>query len=185
MIKNNATDTQKVLRDFISNYGERAFQFAYSLSGNIEEAKNLVQETCYRVIKNWERYDPSKPLDPWFFTILRNAFFDARKRYERRHTVALDTSLYGYEDIESYKETIPDDSVDILEQLERKETAQAVRRALKKVSKQHRNILKLRDMEVRTYRQTAEMVGIPINTVRSRLSRARRAFRDEFILISP
>ena len=76
-----------VFEGFVREYGERAFQFAYRLTGNVEDAKDLVQDAFHRALRSWDRYDPSRPLDAWFFTILRHLYFDSRKRAGRRKTV--------------------------------------------------------------------------------------------------
>lgn len=159
-------------------YGERAFQFAYRLSGNIEEAKDLVQEAFRRLLDRWERYDPSQPLDAWFFTILRHLFLDGRKRYERRHAVSLDRPPAGRdEDASSYSDVLADREEAVLDRLQREEAAAEVRRALDGLSFEHRAVLVLCDMEQMSYEEIARTLAVPLGTVRSRVNRARAALR--------
>lgn len=164
------------LEQLVQDYGDRAFQFAYRLSGNIDEAKDLVQEAFYRAARSWHRYDPARPFDAWFFTILRRLFLDSKKRYARKHVVSLDAAIAG-EDSATYADLVSDRRQGILEQLERKETAGLVRDTLSGLSEDHRAVLTLCDMEGMKYDEIARTLGVPTGTIRSRISRARRTFR--------
>ena len=176
------TGSREDFEAFGKEYGERAFQFAYRLSGNIEEAKDLVQEAFYRVLKNWDRYDRSRTLDAWFFTILRNVFLDGRKRYERRHAVSLERPVRESDGESSrLEDVLPDEEEAVLAQLERKESAQAVRATLDRLAYDHRVALTLCDMEAMSYEEMSQVLDIPVGTVRSRINRARSAFRKEFV----
>ena len=128
--------------EFVREYGERAFQFAYRLTGNVEESKDLVQDAFYRTLRSWDRYDPSRPLNGWYFTILRHLFLDGRKRYERRHKVSLDERVQRTErgaDAQPgamYADLLPVEEETVLESLERRESADLVRRTLDALSDQ-------------------------------------------------
>ena len=177
----NPSGPEVQFQRFVREYGERAFQFAYRLTGNIEEAKDLVQESFYRVLRSWDRYDRSRSLEAWFFTILRHAFLDGRKRYERRHAVSLDRTVRpcGGEEAKTYEELLPDNEQTVLEGLERDEVAQEVRRTLDRLPYDHRVVLTLCDMEGHSYEEISKVLDVPVGTVRSRISRARLAFRRE------
>ncbi len=83
----------EILESFLRDSGGKAYSFAHSLAGNEAEAHELVQERLYRVARAWDRYEQSKPLEAWFFTVLRNAFIDSRRRIERKSAVSLDRPL--------------------------------------------------------------------------------------------
>ena len=174
--KNGVPSKKAVLEGLAHEYGERAFQFAYRLSGNVEEAKNLVQEALRRTLSNWHSYDASRTLDAWFFTILRNAFLDARKRYGYRRSLSLDAHVEGLDGI-TYAEWLQDADMSPLGRMERQETANGVRMALEALSKDHRDVLTLCYIEGFPYEQAADSLGIPCGTVRSRLARARETLR--------
>ena len=175
--KNGVASKQEALGVLVRGCWSRAYQFACRLCGDENEAKDLVQEALYRVVREWERYDTSRPFDAWVFTILRNVFLDTRRRYERGHAVSLDAPLNNDYEAESYGNIIPDGCMGVLERLERKETAQAVRQALEGLNEEHRTVLKLRDMEGLRYDEIADVLGLAPGTVRSRILRARRSFR--------
>jgi len=163
---------------FIRDYGERAFQFAYRLSGNAEEAKELVQEAFVRLFRFKDHFDPSRSMDAWYFRILRNVFLDGRRRYHRRHSVSIDRSVSGVaEDRGSYAESLSDGAEDALEAMARGENAREIRMILESLSDEHRAALAMVDMEGISYEEMGKVLGVPLGTVRSRVARARAAFR--------
>lgn len=167
----------KEFEEFVRGYGNKAYQFAYRLCGNPEEAKEMAQEAFRRLLAHLGEHDPSKPFDAWFFRILRNLVFDESRRHERRRTVSLDVPVQGPFGEESYADLLPDQEEAVLEVLERRDAGAAVRRALDKLSPEHRAVLALCDMEGRSYEEAAKVLEVPLGTVRSRVNRARQAFR--------
>ncbi|MBI5596694.1 MAG: RNA polymerase sigma factor [Elusimicrobia bacterium] len=163
--------------EFVRSYGNKAYQFAYRLCGNPEEAKEMAQEAFHRLLAHLDEHDPSKPFDAWFFRILRNVVFDETRRHERRRTVSLDVPVSGPFGEESYADLLPDQEEALLETLERRDAGAAVRRALDKLSPEHRSVLVLCDMEGRGYEEAAKVLDVPLGTIRSRINRARMAFR--------
>lgn len=166
------------LARLVREYGERAFRCAWRLTGNAEEARDLVQEAYRRVLDRWDRYDSSLPLENWFFTILRHLFLDAARRRGRRREVSLEALLDGEED-GSFRvgDRISDSEEGLLRALERRETQVSVRRALDMLRHEHRAVLVLCDMEGMRYEDIARVLGCPVGTVRSRISRARTALK--------
>ena len=162
-----------MIERFVEQYSQPAFEYAYHLCGNVEDAKELVQEAFVRLMRNWRVYDQTQPLENWFLTILRNVHFDHLKRYERRHAVSLDVAI-GPDGSETFADVLEDGSEPFLEKLERQDL---VARALSALSPEHRTILILADMQGASYDHMATVLDCPLNTVRSRLNRARGAFK--------
>ena len=168
----------EILESFIRHSGGKAHEFAYKLSGNNEEAKELVQEALYRVARAWDKYEQCKPLDNWFFVILRNVYFDLRKKAKRWRMVSL-SSRVGDEREESLEDFLADCQAGPLESIERAETVGDVRQALKGLSPKKQAVLGLCDMDGMEYAEISRSLRVPVGTVRSRIFRARQAFRDE------
>ncbi|MDE2293454.1 MAG: sigma-70 family RNA polymerase sigma factor [Elusimicrobia bacterium] len=160
--------------EFVRGYGERAFRFAYRLCGNVEDAKELVQEAFVRVLRGWRGVDPERA-EQWYARVLRNLHADLCRRADRRKTLSLDAPPPGSED--PYAELLPHHEEALLDGLERRGRDEAVRGALAELSVEHRAVLLLCDVEGRSYADVSESLGVPLGTVRSRVSRARLALR--------
>lgn len=167
-----------ILGNFLKENGNKALKFAYKLSGNADDAANLVQDASYRVLQAWDRYDKSKPLEKWFFSILRNSFVDAQRRVKRQRWVALDAPVDGQAG-RRHGDILADNSADLTESLEEAEAARAARMALRRLSSDYRAVIQLWEMNGMKYAAIAGSLGIPVGTVRSRLCRARRALRKQ------
>ncbi|MBI5201108.1 MAG: RNA polymerase sigma factor [Elusimicrobia bacterium] len=163
----------------VTEYGERAYQFAYRLTNNIEEARELVQEAYCRALSRWGKYDTAMPLENWFFAILRNVFLDGLRKYEAEHVLSLNEAD---EDSQSdYAEILEDRSERLLEALEREESGKTVRSAMDRLSKEHRAVLSLADVEGLSYEEIGKVLGCPVGTVRSRVARARAALKRKLV----
>ncbi|MDE2489531.1 MAG: RNA polymerase sigma factor [Elusimicrobia bacterium] len=165
----------EALKLYLSGQNTEAFGFAYSLCRDEGEARELVQEACYRMLRESERYDRSRPVKSWLFTILRNVFTDTRRRASRRHGLSLDLLSDDGESllvevIAGPEEAPPD-------RLEREETSARLKSAMRRLKADDRRLLTLCDIEGLSYEDAAKLLDVPMGTVRSRLSRARAKLR--------
>jgi RNA polymerase sigma-70 factor, ECF subfamily len=176
--------TPHPLEAFVDQYADRGYDFALTLAGNPEEAKELVQEAFVRAFERWPQYDPHQSFEGWFIGILKNLYRDGLRRYERRHGVSLDAPLEGRED-GAFADLLADARDEsALVRLERRAASEEVRDALEGLSPEHRAILSLSDMQGLSYEELAEALGCPMGTIRSRLARARKAFRKRMIRLA-
>jgi RNA polymerase sigma-70 factor (ECF subfamily) len=175
-------DRNAILEKFIHDYGTKAFNYAYRLSGNVEAAKELVQEALYRVTCAWHRYDQSKPLRNWFFTVLWNTFADSQRQTKRWSWVALDAPVDRAQGI-CVSDTISDGDGDISQTFERAGGEESIRQAIECLRSDYRSVIDLWQMNGMSYKAIAGSLGIPIGTVRSRISRARWALRCDSELV--
>ncbi len=176
-----------MLERFIEEYADQGYQFAYRLCGNPEDARELVQETFYRLIHRWDQYDHSQPLDSWFVVILRNIYFDSQRKYDKRHVVSIDVPLNTAEGgTQTYADIIADArEEDLLDRMERLEKVEGVQAVLQSLSPEHRAVLDLSDIKGLKYAQIMKVLDCSLGTVRSRLCRARKAFRKAMLERSP
>ena len=132
--------------------------FAMSLSGNIDNADDLVQETLVRALAHIDSFEPGTNLAAWLFTILRNLF---RSEYRKRKREVED----GEGRFAATLKTRPEQS----SRLEFKEFQQA----LAKIPAEQREALILVGASGFSYEETAEICGCAVGTVKSRVNRAR------------
>jgi RNA polymerase sigma-70 factor (ECF subfamily) len=147
---------------------ERLYNFAHWLTQDREEAEDLVQETYAKALKGFSSFQPGTNFRAWIYQILRNTFLTSRTGL--KSTVPLEP--------ESDQESVPavkDTPESILLQRSSRELVQA---ALGRLPVAYREILLLCEFEEMSYQEISATLAIPIGTVMSRLSRARRALRD-------
>jgi len=166
------------LRELIDRDGPIIQSFAFRLTRNKADAEDLAQETYRKVAERWWQYNRERPSRPWCLTVLKHLHLDSLRRYETRNFVSLDRPISG--EASSFHDTIPGTEEGAQELLERRETGALVQRTLKGMSRVHRTVLTHCDLDGVGYEQAARMVGIPLSTLRSRLHRARQAFRRQY-----
>jgi len=166
---------EETVGSLLLRHEERARKFAYRLSRNLNEAEELVQQAGYKVLRDWTSYDPMRSFQTWYLAIVKNLYKDARRRLSRWHVVPLDARM-GLDE-GSFLDALPDPTTGLVEDLERREMAKAVRTSLLALKEGYRAVLTLCDMEGMPYKDAARKLGLPTGTVRSRLSRARAEFK--------
>ncbi|MGE0627293.1 MAG: RNA polymerase sigma factor [Hyphomicrobiaceae bacterium] len=144
----------------------RMRRFAYSLTGNLDQADDLVQETCMRALSNLDKWQEGTRLDSWMFRIAQNLWFDRLRAMQVRGESI---------DVDSVHELAGQDGREITEH---KLTLAAVDAALGKLAAEQRVLVGLVCVEGLSYKEAADVIGAPIGTVMSRLARARRALAE-------
>ncbi len=144
------------------------YNFAHWLTGNRDEAEDLVQETYVKALKGFSSFSLGTNFRAWMYRILRNTFLTSRTGL--KVMVSLDD-----EDNAVAEPVVNDDPESLLFA---RADQEEIRRALEQLPVAHREVILLCDVEEMSYKEIAELAGIPIGTVMSRLSRARRTMRS-------
>lgn len=160
----------------------KAYCFAFGLCGNEEDAKELVQEAFAKAFDRISTHDASLPFDAWFLTVLKHLYLDGTRKYEKRHGQSLDAPL------DDTGLTVADGVADVremalLDRLEREENSRLVRRAMRGLSPDARAALLMIDMEGLSYEEAAAVMECPLNTLRSRIVRARAALKERLLAL--
>jgi RNA polymerase sigma-70 factor (ECF subfamily) len=144
------------------------YNLAHWLTQNPQEADDLLQETYLKALKGFASFQQGTNFRAWMYRILRNTFSTSRTGLNLKMTEPLD-----WED----GPTTPADTATPETLLLARADRQAVQEALERLPVPFREVILLCDMEEMSYQEIAEAVGIPVGTVMSRLSRARKAMR--------
>jgi len=159
---------------------EDVHRFALSLTRNVADADDIVQDTFLRAYKSWHTYLPGSDCRRWLFTICRNAFLRSRER--QSHTEELPQSDWD-RDLAASGALLLDAAYDGLEDLfTRLDLGQAIERALASIPEPFHSTLLLVDLHDQSYETAAEVLGVPIGTVRSRLFRGRRLMQERLLV---
>jgi RNA polymerase sigma-70 factor (ECF subfamily) len=139
----------------------RLRRFGIALTGSVNDADELVQDTCERAMRRGEQLRDGSRMDAWLYGIMRNRWTDeVRWRRIRRH-----------EDVDALQDSI---GVDGERTVEARMTLTAVRKALGSLSADYRAVLVLVCVDGLSYQEAADVLGVAIGTVMSRLARGRR-----------
>lgn len=143
---------------------DQLYNFAHWLTQNDSEAEDLVQETYVKALRGFSSFRPGTNFRAWMYRILRNTFL---------------TSRTGLRQMEAIDEDLQEPAVaDTPESILIGHAEQAMlQSALEELALPFREVILLCDVEEMSYQEIAETLGVPIGTVMSRLSRARRALR--------
>ena len=149
------------------------YRGALRLTHNRAEAEDIVQETCLRALKGFDRFNPGTNCRAWLFTILRNTFLN-RVRDAGREILEGDSAVW-----ESVSESIVETGVGESPEEQFLQTVLHgdVDRALRSLPLVFREAVVLADLEGLSYKEVADVIGCPTGTVMSRLSRGRRLLR--------
>lgn len=157
----------------IYRYEERLYNTVYGLVGNAEDAQDVVQETFLNAYKSLNNFKG----DAEFFTWLYRIAFNTAVSLKRKQKAAL--SMNGSRNGDSSVEPLDHSaSSRPSHAMERAEEERQVQVALSRLSLEHRAVLVLKDMQSMKYEQIAEILQVPIGTIRSRLHRARLELRE-------
>lgn len=150
---------------------------AQALTGDESDADDLVQETFLRAYRHWNTFQRGSDCRSWLSTICRNAFYENRRR-ERRSTPMDDHELDSLASGRSHN-TARDGGVDAL--FTRIDLGPAIAEAIARLEPHYRYAVLLIDVDGRTYEEVADLLDVPIGTVRSRLYRGRRQLQESLI----
>ena len=145
------------------------YNFAHWLARDRTEAEDLVQETYVKALKGFSSFTPGTNFRAWMFRILRNTFLSSREGLKQSVPFTEEPGDGGADPpaTEETPESILLSRADV----------ERVRAAIEALPVLFREALLLREVEELSYSEMAETLSVPIGTVMSRLSRARRAVR--------
>ena len=158
---------------------DAVYRFALRLSGAPDQAEDLVQETFLRAYKSWGQYTRGTAAKSWLFTICRNVFLRGRERRQRHDEIVTETvgrdgpgpnpvnpvwvSVLGVDPEGDFFESIVDERIV---------------QAIDDLPEEYRTAVVLSDLEGLPYADIAQLMEVPVGTVKSRLFRGRRRLQE-------
>jgi RNA polymerase sigma-70 factor (ECF subfamily) len=159
---------------------DAVYRFALRLTGSPGEAEDLVQDTFLRALRAWDQYTPGTKAKSWLFTICRNAFLRGRERDTRRDQLVSEAA-HASPDSSAGRE-MPlfagnadyDPEGDFFRSL----VDDRILEAIDALPDDFREAVVLSDLQGLTYQEVAEILQVPLGTVKSRLFRGRRLLQQ-------
>ena len=161
---------------------DRVYAFAMRMCRNVEDAKDILQETFLGMVRSVREFREESKFTTWLYRIASNACLKKRRRGVHDPSPDQELSLdelMPRPDSDGRKPEIADWSEDAEQALLRGETSQRVEAAIDKLPREYKIVLLLRDVEGLSAEETAQAVGLSVAAVKSRLPRARVFVRRE------
>ena len=166
-------------RELVRRYERPVFSLIYRMVRDRELAEDLAQETFVKALNAIESYRPEFKFSSWIFKIANNAAIDHLRRREL-DTLSLDGSPNAEtaDAVEATALQISDRTETPLEELEARELGGAIEVAIGRLRPEYRSCILLRHVEGRPYEEIAEMLSLPLGTVKTYIHRARNELRQ-------
>ena len=163
--------------ELVRMYEKQVYNFAYRLAGNYDDANDIASEAFVKVFNAIDSFRGDANFSTWLFRIVTNLYLDERKRSKAHMNIPLDE----YIDLDESTVTrqIEDSSPGPHELLEARERAEVLQGVIQQLPDYQRVMVLLFHTQGKSYEEIAEIIGLPIGTVKSRLNRARLALRDK------
>lgn len=176
LIERSQKGDRQAFDTLIRKHEKRAYQYAYRLTSNPEEAGDVVADAFVRVYSALHNFKGQSAFTTWLYRILTNCFLDMRKKERSRPSTSLEAALQTDEgDLERQVE---DDKPTPLDEAERSERERAIEGAVSLLPEYQRAMITMYHVETLSYEEIAEALDLPIGTVKSRLNRARLSLRE-------
>lgn len=152
------------------------YNAAFKYAGNHYDAEDLVQETLYTAYDKFHQLRDDRKFKSWMFTILRNHFLKWQRKKARARLDEFENKIDYLNELESASVQQNPASV-----FERKVEAETIQSILDTLPEKYKTILILYFMEENAYQEIADILGVPIGTVMSRLSRAKQMMKKALL----
>jgi RNA polymerase sigma-70 factor (ECF subfamily) len=166
-------------RELIRRYERPLFSLLYRMVRDRELAEDLAQETFIKALNAIESYRPEYKFSSWIFKIANNAAIDHLRRREL-DTLSLEGSPHAEtpEAVEATALQIGDRQESPLDVVEARELGGQIEQAIAQLRPEYRSCILLRHVEGRAYEEIAEILSLPLGTVKTYIHRARNELRQ-------
>ena len=173
-------------RELVRRYERPVFSLIFRMVRNRELAEDLSQETFIKVLNALDSYRPEYKFSSWVFKIANNAAIDHLRRREL-DTLSLEGSPHAEtpQMVEATALQIGERGETQLEEVENKELGGEIEQAIAKLRPEYRTCILLRHVEGRAYEEIAEILNLPLGTVKTYIHRARNELRMTLAHLKP
>jgi RNA polymerase sigma-70 factor (ECF subfamily) len=163
----------------LSRHRRPVYNFIFRFIGDKETAEDLLQEAFLRVIKGADAYKRQAKFTTWLYTIARNLCVDQTRRRKHRKHASLDAPMGTAEDSNTLLDVLPSSEMGSDRKTVNKELHDTMQRAIASLVDEQREVFLMREFLDMPFKQIAEVVGVPENTVKSRMRYALEKLRLE------
>jgi len=160
-------DEKKFYETYIKPFIKGLFDYAYKMTNDSFLAEDLVQETIIRIIEKFDTIKKKESIKYWLFKTLKNNYLDKCKKFSR-------LVIVESEDIEKDYQEFLTNRISIEDEFIKKDLSKEINDVINQLPDIFKEIIILNEIENFKYEEIAEILDIPIGTVKSRLARARK-----------
>jgi len=176
LITRAQTGDKSAFNALIRKHETRAYQYAFRLTRNPEEAADIVADGFVRVYNALHNFKGQSAFTTWLYRILTNCYLDVRKKEKNRTTTSLESVLQTSEG--EVERQIEDPSASPYDDVERTVRERSIESAVGLLPEYQRAMIVMYHAETMTYEEIAAALDLPVGTVKSRLNRARVSLRE-------
>ena len=178
VVRQAAAGREAAYREIIRRYQRPVYSLIFRMVRNRELAEDLAQDTFIKMLNAINSYRPEYKFSSWIFKIANNAAIDQLRRREL-DTLSLDGSPHAVdaETIEATTLQIGSEQESQLDEVSSKELGVQIERAIAQLRPEYRNCIILRHVDGRPYEEIAEILDLPLGTVKTYIHRARNELR--------
>jgi RNA polymerase sigma-70 factor (ECF subfamily) len=168
----------RTFEELVSEYENKIYTLCYRYMGNEEDAYDMAQEAFIKAFRALKSFQGKSSFSTWLYRVAANVCLDELRRRQRRiSAISIDEPVA---DADVSREFI-DNGPGVTEIYEQKELSAYIQEILNKMKPIHKSVIIMRDIMELSYEEIAEVLNCSTGTVKSRLSRARTIFRNNFI----
>lgn len=165
---------QTAFAQLVEAHQAMAYNLAYRMTGNPEDAADLTQEAFLNAWRGLARFGGQSAFSTWLYRLTSNVCIDFLRKEKKRISLSMTLD----DGAEERQAELPDERYSPHRELERKEAADTLQAGLSALSPEHRQVLLLREQVGLSYTQIAQALNLEEGTVKSRIARARISLRD-------
>lgn len=171
--------SMEAMEAIVDRYEERIFTFGLKMCGHLQDAEDITQDTFLNAFRYLKNFREETKLKNWLFKIAARACIRKRrkKKCEPNHELSLESFMNSEGTLETYD--IPDWSDEPSEKVLQAELKEVINSAIRTLPHKYKLVFNLRDIEGFSTRETADILGISVESVKTTLHRARLALREK------
>jgi RNA polymerase sigma-70 factor (ECF subfamily) len=181
LLKLYESGNEEAFRELTNRYKDNLYAFLRRFLGRQDLVEEVFQETFLQMYNSRDSFDRSRPLKPWLFTIAANKAKDKLRSRQRKSAMSIgniaDSNEMSFEEMVN---TLSSDNTEPYSELIGKERSERVREIISNMPETYREILIFAYFNQFSYKQIADILSIPIGTVKSRLHTAVGRFAKEW-----
>ena len=167
---------QRAFAEIVELYKDKLYHLGYRMTGNRQEAEDVVQETFLRVFNNLDRYDENQKFSTWIYRIATNLCIDRLRK--RKNVYSLDAESGDHEGLDGYS-MLPSDDRTPESELMLSETQRVIHEAMETLPPKYKSVMVLRYMQDLSLQEISDVLDMPVTTVKTRVHRGREFMRKK------